>query len=114
MQRGELLSAGSTGLLLGTLARTKSGPQRLKAGAPEDWIVRHKTGTGQFFDGEQSGYNDIGLFTAPSGRSYAIAVMIARTREPTPVRMEMMQQVVRAVARYEATRAPVSHLIAAD
>ena len=107
LQRGELLSAGSTGLLLGTLARTKSGPQRLKAGAPEDWIVRHKTGTGQFFDGEQSGYNDIGLFTAPSGRSYAIAVMIARTREPTPVRMEMMQQVVRAVARYEAMRAPV-------
>ena len=48
-----------------------------------------------------------GLFTAPSGRSYAIAVMIARTREPTPVRMEMMQQVVRAVARYEAMRAPV-------
>ncbi|MEG3597737.1 MAG: serine hydrolase, partial [Pseudomonadota bacterium] len=83
LQRGELLSAGSTGLLLGTLARTKSGPQRLKAGAPEDWIVRHKTGTGQFFDGEQSGYNDIGLFTPPSGRSYAIAVMIARTREPT-------------------------------
>ena len=69
MQRGELLSAGSTGLLLGTLARTKSGPQRLKAGA-EDWIVRHKTGTGQLFDGEQSGYNDIGLFTAPSGRTW--------------------------------------------
>ena len=101
LHRGELLSPGSTSLLLGTLARTRSGPQRLKAGAPEDWTVRHKTGTGQFYDGEQSGYNDIGLITSPAGRTYAIAVMIARTREPTPVRMEMMQEVVRAVVRYD-------------
>ena len=79
----------------------QAGPQRLKAGAPEDWTVRHKTGTGQFYDGEQSGYNDIGLITSPAGRTYAIAVMIARTREPTPVRMEMMQEVVRAVVRYD-------------
>ncbi len=102
LYRGDLLSAPSSSLLLGTLSRTKSGPQRLKAGAPDDWQVRHKTGTGQFFDGEQSGYNDIGLFTSPEGRSYAIAVMIARTREPTRVRMEMMQEVVRTVAAYDA------------
>lgn len=104
LYRGNLLSNSSTSLLLGALSRTKSGPQRLKAGAPEDWLVRHKTGTGQFFDGEQSGYNDVGLVTSPEGRSYAIAVMIARTREPTPLRMEMMQEVVRAVARYDAAQ----------
>ena len=32
-------------------------------------------------------------------------VMIARTRAPTPERMEMMQEVVRAVAAYDATLA---------
>ncbi len=104
LYRGDLLSRESTRLLLDTLERTKSGPRRLKAGAPEGWIVRHKTGTGQFFDGEQSGYNDVGIVTSPEGRSYAIAVMIARTREPTPVRMEMMQDVVRAVVRYHAAQ----------
>ena len=104
LHRGELLSEEATRLLLDTLERTKSGPRRLKAGAPEGWTVRHKTGTGQFFDGEQSGYNDVGIVTSPAGRSFAIAVMIARTREPTPVRMEMMQEVVRAVARYDAAQ----------
>ncbi|MEX0341538.1 MAG: serine hydrolase, partial [Erythrobacter sp.] len=101
LHRGDLLSAPSTRLLLDTLERTRSGPRRLKAGAPEGWLVRHKTGTGQFYDGEQSGYNDVGIVTSPEGRSYAVAVMIARTRAPTPVRMEMMQEVVRAVVRYD-------------
>ena len=103
LHEGQLLSGPSTALLLGTMSRTKSGPQRLKAGAPPDWIVRHKTGTGQVYDGEQSGYNDIGLLTSPEGRTYAIAVMIARTRVPISDRMEMMQEVVRSVARYDAT-----------
>ncbi len=104
LHEGQLVSGPSTALLLGTMSRTKSGPQRLKAGAPPDWIVRHKTGTGQVYDGEQSGYNDIGLFTSPEGRTYAIAVMIARTRAPIPARMEMMQEVVRAVVRYAVTK----------
>ena len=102
LAKGDLLSAESSALLLATLERTKSGPRRLKAGAPEGWLVRHKTGTGQFFDGEQSGYNDVGLVTSPEGRTYAVAVMIGRTRAPTPERMDMMQEVVRAAARYDA------------
>lgn len=105
LYRGDLLSGESTALLLGTLERTRSGPRRLKAGAPEGWVVRHKTGTGQFYDGEQSGYNDVGLVVSPEGRGYAVAVMIARTREPTPVRMDMMQEVVRAIARYDEAQA---------
>ena len=101
LHEGKLLSGPSTALLLATMSRTKSGPQRLKAGAPQDWIVRHKTGTGQVYEGEQSGYNDIGLFTSPDGRTYAIAVMIARTRVSIPERMAMMQDIVRAVVNYD-------------
>ncbi|QYJ06243.1 serine hydrolase [Qipengyuania flava] len=104
LARGDLLSPGATATLLSTLERTKSGPNRLKAGAPEGWVVRHKTGTGQFYDGEQSGYNDVGLITSPEGRTYAVVVMIARTRAPTPDRMAMMQEVVRAAVRYDAVR----------
>jgi len=100
LARGELLSERSTRLIRDILSETKSGPRRLKAGAPDGWRVEHKTGTGQFFEGEQSGYNDVGLITAPDGSEYAIAVMIGRTREPYAARMEMMQAVTRATAEF--------------
>ena len=100
LTRGELLSEDRTQWLLSVLRRTKSGPNRLKAGGPEGWEIAHKTGTGQYWDGRQSGYNDVGLLFAPDGRRYALAVMIGETRRPTPERMEMMQSVVSAVANY--------------
>jgi len=104
LARGELLSAASTRLMRDILSTTKSGPRRIKGGAPQGWDVDHKTGTGQFYGGEQSGYNDVGILTAPDGSEYAIAVMIGRTRESTPSRMEMMQSVTRATAAFHDAR----------
>jgi len=104
LARGELLSEPSTRLIREILSTTKSGPRRIKGGAPSGWSVDHKTGTGQFFGGEQSGYNDVGIITAPDGSEYAIAVMIGRTRESTPSRMAMMQSVTRATADFHDTR----------
>ena len=104
LARGELLSGTSGELLLAILQTTKSGPRRLKGGVPAEWRFGHKTGTGQFFDGEQSGYNDVGLLTSPTGQEYAIAVMIRRTRAPTIARMDMMQAVTRAVVAYDEAR----------
>ena len=101
LARGELLSPSSTALILATLRETRSGPQRLKGGVPPGWSIGHKTGTGQFFAGEQSGYNDIGILTSPDGHRYALAVMIARTAEPTLARMRMMQEVTVATARFD-------------
>ncbi|MXP09703.1 class A beta-lactamase [Pseudoblastomonas halimionae] len=100
LAKGELLSKDSTALLLDTLAETRSGPNRLKGGLPPDWRIAHKTGTGQALVHEQTGYNDIGILTAPDGRRYAVVVMIARTEERVPDRMAMMHEVVGAVAEY--------------
>ncbi|TXC73659.1 serine hydrolase [Sphingorhabdus soli] len=97
LARGELLSAQSTKLLTETLSRTHSGPQRLKGGVPAGWQIGHKTGTGQEFGGTSTGYNDIGILTAPDGTRYAIAVMLAETTASIPERMRLMQNVVRAV-----------------
>ena len=47
--------------------------------------------------GEQAGYNDIGILTAPDGHSYSVAVMIKKTSVPLPTRMTLMNNVVRAV-----------------
>ncbi len=99
--RGELLSSLASEFLLDTLEETRSGPNRLKGGLPPGWSIAHKTGTGQFFDGEQSGYNDVGVITSPAGRQYGIAVLIGRTRQPTPTRMAMMHEVVAALVAYD-------------
>ncbi len=106
LARGELLSSVSTELMLATLEQTHSGPRRLKGGVPPNWTIAHKTGTGQELGGEQSGYNDIGIITSPAGREYAVVAMIRRTAAPVPARMAMMQELVRAVVRYDEAAYP--------
>ncbi|MFP5330438.1 MAG: class A beta-lactamase [Alphaproteobacteria bacterium] len=105
LKRGELLSPSSTARLLKIMANTKTGPNRLKGGLAPGWKLSHKTGTGQVLGAVQAGYNDIGVLTAPDGRSYAVAVMIKKTSAPLGERMALMQNVVRAVIRqHEASR----------
>ena len=99
LKRGQLLSPSSTAFLLNTMGNTKTGANRLKGGLQPGWSLSHKTGTGQVLGAVQAGYNDIGVVTGPDGKSYAIAVMIKQTATPLPVRMELMNEVVRSVIR---------------
>ena len=79
------------------MSHTKTGANRLKGGLEPGWALSHKTGTGQELGGYQAGYNDIGILTAPDGRSYSVAVMIKLTSVPLPTRMTLMNNVVRAI-----------------
>ncbi|MEO7636990.1 MAG: serine hydrolase [Sphingomicrobium sp.] len=97
LKRGELLAPASTARLLATMGNTKTGKNRLKGGLKPGWSLSHKTGTGQVLGVSQAGYNDIGILTAPDGRSYAVAVMIKKTATPLPTRMTLMNNVVRSV-----------------
>ena len=97
LKRGELLSPASTARLLSVMGNTKTGANRLKGGLKPGWSLSHKTGTGQVLGAVQAGYNDIGILTAPDGRSYSVAVMIKRTSTPLGTRMTLMNNVVRAV-----------------
>lgn len=97
LKSGELLSPESTRKLLWIMGNTKTGANRLKGGLKPGWSLSHKTGTGQVFGPWQAGYNDIGVLTAPDGRSYTVAVMIKKTSVPLPTRMTLMNNVVRAV-----------------
>ena len=107
LKRGELLSPTSTARLLTIMSNTRTGKNRLRGGLKPGWTLAHKTGTGQVLGSVQAGYNDIGILTAPDGRSYAVAVMIKKTSTPLIVRMNLMNDVVRAViAQHEATRGP--------
>jgi beta-lactamase class A len=102
LKRGELLSPASTQRLLNIMGHTKTGPNRLKGGLEAGWTLSHKTGTGQVFGPWQAGYNDIGILTAPDGRSYAVAVMIKKTATPLSTRMTLMNNVVEAVIAQHA------------
>ena len=106
LKRGELLSPASTQRLLYIMSNTHTGPNRLKGGLEPGWTLNHKTGTGQVLGEQQAGYNDIGILTAPDGKSYAVAVMIKLTAVPLPVRMTLMNNVVHAViAQHDLVRA---------
>ena len=105
LKRGELLLPDSTRRLLNIMGNTKTGANRLKGGLRPGWSLSHKTGTGQVYGPYQAGYNDIGVLTAPDGRSYAVAVMIKKTATPLSARMTLMNNVVRAVInQHEMTR----------
>ena len=109
LKRGELLSPASTERLLTIMSETHTGPNRLKGGLAPGWVLNHKTGTGQVLGGKQAGYNDVGILTAPDGKSYAVAVMIKLTSTPLPVRMALMNDVVRSViAQHDMQYAPVA------
>lgn len=94
LKRGELLSAQSTAYLIATMESARTGKARLHGAVPANWSFGHKTGTGQNLERHTAGYNDVGILTAPDGRSYAIAVMIGDTARPIAERQALMQAVV--------------------
>jgi beta-lactamase class A len=97
LKRGELLSPASTQVLLGLMGEARTGYMRLRAGLAPGWTIAHKTGTGPDWRGASVGINDVGLITAPDGRTYAVAVMLRETKKPISQRHALMQKVSRAV-----------------
>jgi beta-lactamase class A len=97
LKQGRLLSPASTRHLLDTMAASRTGRARLHAALPPGWTLAHKTGTGQDLLSRNAGFNDVGILTAPDGRSYAVAVLIGDTRAPMRQRQELIQQVVHAL-----------------
>ena len=107
LARGDLLSPGSTQVLLDTMGASVTGRARLRAALPAGWRIAHKTGTGQDLGSRNAGFNDVGLLTAPDGKRYAIAVMIGDTTRPIRERQMLIQAVAAAVASYAGSaRAP--------
>lgn len=62
------LSNASRETLLGWMIASPTGAARLKAGAPSDWTVAHKTGTGGY-----GPTNDIGVLYPPRGAPVVVA-----------------------------------------
>ena len=100
LKRGELLSRASTDFMLGLMTEARTGRMRMKAAVAPGWSLAHKTGTGPDWRGASVGINDVGLLTAPDGRTFAVAVMIRQTRQGAGPRHRLMQDVARSVETY--------------
>jgi beta-lactamase class A len=94
---GKLLSSSSTRRLLEIMAETVTFPNRLKAGAPKDWTVRHKTGTGPENGGVRSSANDVGVLSAPDGQNLVVAVFVTRSHDQLKDDAALMAEIARLV-----------------
>ena len=100
LKSGRLLSPESTARLLTVMSGSNTGRSRLRAGLEPGWLLAHKTGTGPDLDAWTYGYNDMGLLTAPDGRVYAVAAMIAMTGVSIRERQTFLSSVSRAVVTH--------------
>lgn len=99
LDAGELLSPASTRRLIGIMARSPRGPERLKAGFPKDALFAHKIGTGSSFGGRTSAYNDVGIVTLADKRSYAITAFLTGSTANGQARAGLLADLGRAAVR---------------
>ena len=70
LYQGKWLSASSRDVLIGAMERCRTGTRRIPALMPERVTVAHKTGS------LNNTSSDIGILTAPDGRSIAVAIYV--------------------------------------
>ncbi len=95
LEKGVLKDA-SRAWLRDTLAGTKTGAARLRAGLPEGARLEHKTGTGETVDGMTIATNDVGVVTLPNGQRVAIAVLTAGSKRDAAKREALLAAMSRA------------------
>jgi len=97
---GELLMESSNSLLWDMLAKTVTGPKRIKALLPQEAVVAHKTGTGIREKGVMSACNDIGIVKFPDGRHFTIAVFITGSKESDETNERIIGEIAKAAWDY--------------
>ncbi len=101
LHKRELVSAQSSAYLIDLMNQSKTGPDRLRGGLAPGWQIAHKTGTGQVLKQLATAYNDVGILSSPTGRHYAVAVMIGATNRSVQDRQALMHNVVQAITACE-------------
>ena len=99
LDAGELISGASTRRLLVTLSETPRGADRIKAGLPQGASFAHKPGTSGADQGLCAAFNDVGIFTLPDRRSYAIAAFLTSSTAPEADRAALFADLGRLAAR---------------
>lgn len=77
LDRQELLTPDSTRRLMALMGRTARGKGRIRAGLPAGAFLAHRPGTAGVDQGLSTAHNDVGIFTLPDKRAYALAVFLS-------------------------------------
>lgn len=93
---GKLLSPEHTAYFMGVMERTQTGPDRLKAGVPEGWILGHKTGTSSRSRGIAWATNDVGYVRNQNGEWKIIVALIRNSKQTYEIREATIRQVAKA------------------
>ena len=91
---GDLLSRGSTRLLL-RLMSTTTGPALLRAGLPARAVLAHQSGVSATDLGLTPVANDMGVVTLPNGRRFAMAVFLAGSTATAAQREALIAEAAR-------------------
>ncbi|WP_296458251.1 class A beta-lactamase [Phenylobacterium sp.] len=99
LDKQELVSPASTRTLLQTMARTPRGANRIRAGLPANAFLAHRPGTSGVDLGVSLAHNDVGIFTLPDKRSYALAVFLSGSTLDDAGRDRVIAQVAGAAVK---------------
>ncbi|MGZ3376846.1 MAG: class A beta-lactamase [Phenylobacterium sp.] len=99
LDTGELISPAATRKLLQTLQQTPRGADRIKAGLPQGATFAHKPGTSITDQGLTAAFNDVGIFTLPDRRSYAVAAFLTGSTASESDRAALFADLGRTAAR---------------
>jgi beta-lactamase class A len=99
LDEGDLISPASTRKLLQILQQTPRGADRIKAGLPKGATFAHKPGTSAVDQGLSAAFNDVGIFTLPDRRSYAVAAFLSGSTAPEAARAALFADLGRVAVR---------------
>jgi beta-lactamase class A len=97
LANGQLLSRTSSALLLEALTKTRTYPERLRAGVPNGWLLAHETGTSSTGKSTAAATNDAGILMAPDASSFVVVVLVADSKASDQDRAALIAEVARAV-----------------
>jgi beta-lactamase class A len=83
--------------LLQLLIETQTGLNRIRAGAPEDAIVAHKTGTHRTIAGVNIATNDAGIIYTPGGKHIVMVVFLKASKLNSSGREKIIADVSRVI-----------------
>lgn len=99
LDREELVAPNSCKLILELMGQSARGTDRIAATLPKGSFLAHRPGTSGVEQGISAAHNDVGIFTLPDRRSYALAVFLSGSTRDDAGRDRIIAQVAGAAVK---------------
>lgn len=99
LDREELIAPKSSQRLLELMGQSTGGAARIAAALPKGSFLAHRPGTSGTEQGVSAAHNDVGIFTLPDRRAYALAVFLTGALLDADARDGIIAQVAGAAVK---------------